>query len=311
MCASSVVHANGIYLDKNFKYTGKGVCVGIVDSGVYPHPDLKKPSNRILQFTDLLNPIHNPYDDNGHGTFISGIVASSGYSSKKMYKGVAVNSGIYMVKAFDKVGRVYISKILEAIDLLINSSEEYNIKVICLPFEILYYDEFTLSLFSKLFDMAIKKNITVVVPSGHNSNEDYSMRGIAMLKNCLTIGGLDTTSEKKPYIASSCCPNNKFEKPDLCAACVDICSLNSNINFISERNGKKLYPRSLDEPYTTYSGTSIAAAYISGICALLYEKNPELTFKDITSLIKFSCTMLKLPKSLQGYGIINIDKLIE
>lgn len=310
LCGSSILAANGIVFESNYKLTGKDICIGIVDSGVYPHPDLKKPTNKIANFLDLVNNLNYPYDDNGHGTFISGLICSSGSSSKGMYKGIAAKSSIYMIKAFNSLGRGFISDILYAIETLINDSIENNIRIICLPFEIIDYNEFALSLFSKLFDKAIEKNLIIVVPSGHNSNIENSMRGIALLKNCLTVSGIDTTSVKKPYIGSSAGQSGKLDKPDLSAACVDIYSLNSDINYISERNGQKLYPHPLDKLYTCYTGTSCAAAYISGICALLLEDNPDLTYKDIVSLLKLSCNLLNIPKSIQGSGMININKLI-
>lgn len=310
LCGISVLSANGINFDGKYKLTGKGVCIGIVDSGVYPHLDLKKPNNKITKFIDLVNNYNYPYDDNGHGTFISGIIASSGYCSKGMYKGIAEKSNIYMIKAFNSLGRGYTSSILSAIEILISDSEKYNIKIICLPFELIDYDEFLLSLFSRLFDIAIEKNIIIIVPSGHNSNVENSMKGIALLKNCLTVGGIDTTSNKKAYAGSSSSPNNKLEKPDLCAACTDICSLNSNISYISEKNGQKLYPHPMERPYTTYTGTSCAAAYVSGVCALLYENNPNLTYNDVVSLLKLSCNLLNIPKALQGSGMINLNKLL-
>lgn len=309
LCGSSVLGANGVTYDISSKLTGKGITIGIVDSGVYPHADLRKPSSKVLKFLDLINNLNYPYDDNGHGTFISGIISSSGFSSNGMYRGIAQNSKLYMVKAFNSMGRGFISDILFGIDTLINESDDNNIKIICLPFEITDYNEFNLSLFSKLFDRAIEKNIIVVVPSGHNGNDENSMRGIALLKNCLTVGGIDTSSGKKPYKGSSSGMIGKIEKPDLSAACVNICSLNSDVNYVSEKNGQKLYPHPLDKLYATYTGTSCAAAYISGICALLYEKNPDLTYSDIVSMLKISCNFLNIPKSLQGAGIIDIKKL--
>ncbi|KEH89917.1 MULTISPECIES: S8 family serine peptidase [Clostridium] len=306
---NSILSSNGIFFDINSKLSGKDVCVGIIDSGTYPHADLKKPLDKIAHFKDLLNDFNYPYDDNGHGTFVSGLICSNGYSSEGVYKGVAPRSKIYMVKAFNSASRGFISDILFGIDLLINESEEYGIKVICLPFEIVEYNEFVLSLFSRLFDIAVEKNITVVVPSGHNGNVDNSLTGIGLLKNCITVGGLDTTKGKQPYIMSSAGSNTKLEKPDLCAACVDICSLNCDVNYISERNGHKLYPRPLKEPYTFFTGTSCACAYISGICALLYESNPSLTYKDVSSLLKMSCNLLDMPKPIQGCGMVDIHKL--
>jgi hypothetical protein len=310
LCGSSILGANGVILEGKYKLTGKNVCIGVIDSGVYPHPDLKKPNNRIIQFVDLINNLSHPYDDNGHGTFMCGIISSSGHSSNGMYKGVAEKSNIYMIKAFNSIGRGFISDILYSINQLIAESEEHNIKILCLPFELIDYNEFTLSLFSKLFDKAVENNLIIIVPSGHNTNVEGSIRGIALLNNCITVGGLDTTSTKKPYIGSSAGQNGKLEKPDLSAACVDICSLNSDVNYISEKDGQKIYPRPMDKLHTSYTGTSCAAAYISGICALLLENNPNLTYKDINSLLKTSCTLLNMSKGIQGSGIININKLL-
>lgn len=310
LCGSSTLAANGVGFKINRKFTGKGIGVGIVDTGTYPHADLVKQNNRIRGFLDLTNNYRYPYDDNGHGTFISGIISGSGSLSKGMYKGVAENSHLYSIKAFNSLGRGFISDILFGIQTLINEAVEYNIKVICLPFEILDMDYFILSLFSKLFSLAVTEGITIVVPSGNCGNTEGSIKGIATLENCITVAGLDSSSGYKPYEYSSAGFISKLEKPDLSAACVDICSLNSNTMYISERNGYKLYAPPMDRPYTSYTGTSCAAAYIAGICALLYEKNTELCFKDTISLLKASCKMLEVHKSLQGAGIVDISKLI-
>ena len=41
-------------LNANPDYTGKGVTVALLDSGFYPHPDLVKPTNRVIAFHDVL-----------------------------------------------------------------------------------------------------------------------------------------------------------------------------------------------------------------------------------------------------------------
>lgn len=310
LCGTSTLSANGISYQERYKLTGKGIGVGIVDSGVYPHVDLSSPSNKIKKFVDIINNVKYPYDDNGHGTFISGIISSSGAASKGMYRGIAENSNIFSVKAFNSLGRAYISDILYAIDLIITESQAYNIKVICLPFELMNHHTFNLKLFNQLFNKAVEKGIVIVVPSGNSGNRESSIKGIATLPNCITVSGLDTRSGIKPYKYSSWGPYGKLEKPDLAAACVDICSLNSNKDYISERNGTKIYAHPLEIPYTTYSGTSCAAAYISGICALLFENNPKLTFNDVQSLLKVSCKLLDIFKWSQGAGMIELNKLL-
>lgn len=310
LCGSSVLSSNGISSKERYKLTGKGVGIGLIDSGTYPHNDLLNPNNKIKKFVDLINNFKYPYDDNGHGTFMSGIICGSGLSSKGMYKGIAENSHIYSVKVFNSIGRAYISDILYSIELIINESKEYNTRIICLPFELLDYNEFILSLFNKLFDLAIRNNMVVVVPSGNNGSKGDSIKGIATLPNCITVAGLDTTGVIKPYLYSSSGPFGKLEKPDLSAACVDICSLNTNKNYISERNGTKIYAYPLENPHTTFSGTSCAAAFISGVCALLLESKPDLCFNDILSLLKVSCKLLDIYKWSQGAGILDMNKLL-
>jgi serine protease AprX len=311
LCGTSVLASNGIrYQENRYKLTGKGIGIGIVDSGVYPHPDLITPTSKIKLFVDLINGYKYPYDDNGHGTFISGIINGNGSLSKGMYRGVAENSSIHMVKAFNALGKGYVSDILYAIDYLIENSKDFDIKVLCLPFELLYNDKFILAAFSKLFKKATDRGIIPVVPSGSNINTEGSILGIATLSNCITVGGIDTRNSPVAYKFSSSGPCGKTEKPDFSAACADICSLNSNTSFISERNGIKLFDRSLDKPYTTYSGTSCSAAFISGVCALLLQNNPELAFKDISSLLKVSCKMLSIPKWQQGSGMVDINQLL-
>lgn len=310
LCGTSILASNGIRFQERYKFTGKGVGVAVIDSGVYPHSDLITPANRIRGFIDLVNGYKYPYDDNGHGTFVSGIIGGNGAQSKGMYRGVAENCSIYSVKAFNSLGRAYISDVLYAMEHVIDISEGFNIRILCLPFELLQHDRFTINAFSKLFDMAVQKDIVPIVPAGSNENTEGSLTGFAALPNCITVGGLDSRYNITPYRYSSAGPCGKVEKPDLAAACVDICSLNSNTGYVSERNGRKVYAQALEKPYTTYTGTSCAAAFVSGICALLLQYNPDLAFKDVLSLLKVSCNPLNFSKWQQGSGTIDIQKIL-
>ena len=295
LCGMSVSTANKVYISEKVSLSGKGIGIGIVDSGIYPHPDLLSPSNRISSFTDLINNFQYPYDDNGHGTCTAGIIASSGITSNNMYKGIAPRSDIYCYKAFDKCGKGFSSTVLYAIESLIKISKEKNIKILCLPFELQNHNTFIINAFKDTFDKAIENNIAPIVPSGSNLNEDYSIMGIATLDNCLTVGGVDTNNSLKPYLYSSSGPFKNLSKPNLSAACVDIVSLNSDTSYLSEKDGFKIYPKKLDVSYKSFSGTSISTAYISGICALL----------------KLSCKLGELPKKQVGEGTINLYKLLD
>lgn len=49
-------------------YTGEGITVAILDTGIYPHPDF---GNRIVEFKDFVAGKRTPYDKNGHGTHVA------------------------------------------------------------------------------------------------------------------------------------------------------------------------------------------------------------------------------------------------
>ena len=127
-----------------------------------------------------------------------------------------------------------------------------------------------------------------------------------------SVSGLNTANSiVKVYDYSSAGPYGKLSKPDLSAACVNIVSLNCDTNYISEKNNFKLYPSKLEAQYKTFTGSSMAAAYICGLCALICENNPSITFKDMRSLLKVACESLEdIPKYIQGEGVLNIHKLM-
>ena len=312
LCGMSVTTANKIHFSETHGLSGTGIGIGLVDSGIFPHPDLTSPINKIELFEDLINNYQYPYDDNGHGTSMAGILCSNGLSSNNVYKGICSKSNLFCYKAFDKLGKGFASDILYSIESLSDISKEKNIKILCLPFELLTHSTFIISCFHSVFNYAISKGLIPIVPSGSNLNNSSSIMGIATLPNCITVAGLDTVSSTiKPYLYSSIGPYGKLLKPDLSAACVNIVSLNCDSNYISQKNGIKIYPSKLDAPYKAFTGSSIATAYISGLCALLCEKNPSMTFKDMSSLLTVACEPIEdISKTAQGKGTLNINKLI-
>lgn len=81
--------------------TGKGVGVAVLDTGIYIHEDLK---GKILGFKDFVHGKKLPYDDNGHGTHVSAMIAGSGAASGGIFKGIAPGSRILGIKVLDRKG---------------------------------------------------------------------------------------------------------------------------------------------------------------------------------------------------------------
>ena len=58
-------------------YSGRGVTVAVIDTGIYPHLDFLLMRNRIAAFKDCIAGKETPYDDNGHGTAVCGVIAGN------------------------------------------------------------------------------------------------------------------------------------------------------------------------------------------------------------------------------------------
>ena len=104
--------------------TGKGVGVAVLDTGLGMHRDFIDNSNRVIAFKDMLNKRREPYDDNGHGTHVCGIIGGNGYSSKGKYIGVAPECNLIGVKVLDRRGDGNISDVLAGLQWITCTSLE-------------------------------------------------------------------------------------------------------------------------------------------------------------------------------------------
>ncbi|MGN1208055.1 MAG: S8 family serine peptidase, partial [Christensenellales bacterium] len=92
--AKKIINVQSLYEQKIF---GNGITVAVIDTGIFPHVDFLVPKNRIVFFKDFVNGKEHPYDDNGHGTFVAGMVGAGGIVDKK-YQGVAPNCDLISLK---------------------------------------------------------------------------------------------------------------------------------------------------------------------------------------------------------------------
>jgi subtilisin family serine protease len=113
------------------QYTGKGVTIAVLDSGIYPHPDFTQPENRLKEFVDVVHGKKIPYDDNGHGTHVAGCAVGNGFTDEEsLYKAPASEADLISVKVTSGDGGGNISHIIKGIQYCIENKDKHNIRVI-------------------------------------------------------------------------------------------------------------------------------------------------------------------------------------
>jgi len=292
-------------------YKGKGIGIAILDTGVYPHPDLVMPKSRIIAFKDFVNKKRSAYDDNGHGTYVAGTAAGNGYSSAGRYVGVAPMADIISVKVMNDKGQGNSSDILAGMQWVIDNKDRFNIRIMSLSLGSeavgnAYNDPLAVAAGS-----VWSRGITVIAAAGNSGPKNGTITTPGVNNKIITVGAVDdkrTVDVKDDTIAdfSSRGPVGKLGiKPDVVAPGVDIISLNADKNYISGTR-----PIVLRERYRKMSGTSVATPIVSGAAALLLEKNPNLSPEDIKGLILDSGRSLSADIYAQGRGLIDIRKLL-
>jgi subtilisin family serine protease len=175
------------------KYTGKGVTIAVIDSGIYPHPDLLN-SDRKIWFKDHVYGREIMYDDNGHGTHCAGDAAGSGKGSNGLFKGLAPDANLYAVKAMDKNGAGNVAVILAAIQDVIEHKDEYNIKVLSMSLGFPSMGDPMQNPINMMVQKAAEAGILVIAASGNSGPNTLSSP--AEDQTVLAVGAIDDNNTK-------------------------------------------------------------------------------------------------------------------
>ena len=183
-----------IRLNADPEYTGKGVTIAFLDSGFYPHPDLSEPTNRIIAYEDLaaerrdLSSSDPSESWQWHGTQTSVAAAGSGRLSDGVYRGLAHDSELVLVKASER-GRIIEENIARGIEWIIKNRERYNVRVLNIS---LGGDEdvpCSKSIIDQAAEEAINQGIVVVVAAGNSGAEGRHSIPPANSPSVITVGG--------------------------------------------------------------------------------------------------------------------------
>lgn len=276
---------------ENSKLTGDGINIAFIDTGIKPHLDFLLGRNRLVYFKDFVNGRQKAYDDNGHGTFVSGVCSGSGALSGGKLSGIAPHSKILSLKALNGDGEASADRILDAMEWVYINHTTFDIKVVCMSFgsEPLGYNDPIMSGAEALW----RSGVVVVAAAGNSGPEFQTIKSPGVSGQIITVGGFDDNrfdeiNFKEDFFEiaqfSSRGPAFKRYKPDVIAPSVDITSCGINKN------------------YTTLSGTSVATPMIAGLVALMLEREPDLRPDEIKRKLVSMCKAITYNHNLEGFG---------
>lgn len=280
-------HANG--------YTGKGITVAVMDTGIVSHSDFE---HRILAFKDFTGRKQAMYDDNGHGTHVAGILAGSGKMSRGLYKGIAPECNLVIAKVLDRKGNGNTSHVLEAVDEIIAGKEKYNIRILNISVGMLpTANEQEKSSLMQAVEKAWNAGIVVIAAAGNNGPEENTVTVPGQCKSVITVGSIDD------YIGYGKGLKNGYSgrgPTDCCVVKPEILAPGTGIKSCSYRgNG-----------YEIKSGTSMSAPIISGAIALLLQKYPEMTPAQVKLRLYERAVALHEPGKRHYWGVVYLNRLL-
>ena len=286
-------------------YTGTGVGVAVLDSGIATHSAL---DSRVVARVNLVS--DEPYvtgDPFGHGTHIAGIIGGNRTASvtPAFAGGSAPSVRLVDVRVLGSAGSGRTSDVIAGIDWVIANRRTYNIKVINLSLGHPVTEPSATDPLCQAVARAVAASITVVVSAGNyglTSTGAPVLGGITSPGNspaALTVGSLDTKGtidpsddEVAPYSSKGPARYEVAVKPDVVAPGTRITSLEAQNSYISTTYRQWHIAGSGKNAYLRLSGTSMSTAVVSGGVALLLNANPSLTPAQVKMSIQMGARFI-------------------
>jgi subtilisin family serine protease len=239
-------------------YTGKGVKVAVLDTGIdADHPDFAG----LIDGTASFVPGEAVDDVNGHGTHVAGTIVGSGTASGGENKGVAPGADLYVGKVLGGAeGYGQDSWVMAGMQWAAESGAD----VVNMSLGDSYPTDGSDPMSQTVDALSAQYGTLFVIAAGNSGPESISAPGAAAA--ALTVAATDKQDRLASFSSTGPLAHSGGMKPDIAAPGVDITAARSQ-----EMTGGG------EGLYRTISGTSMATPHVAGAAAILAQQHPDWT----------------------------------
>ena len=319
---SSISQITGAQSMWNLGWTGQGVDIALIDTGIARVPGLDR-AGKVIDGPDLSFDSQEPtltnIDAFGHGTHMAGIIAGSdvapgtsgancktclgksAYTDVTKFEGIAPDARLINVKVGAYDGAADVSQVIAGIDWVVQHAHDrgFNIRVINLSFGTDTTQDPLLDPLVFAAEQAWNAGIVVVAASGNDGRGEGPLAAPAVSPSVIAVGAsdphgsLDIRDDKTPSFSQR---GDDRRRVDLVAPGVSVISLRVPGGFVDQNvtTGK------VGTRFQQASGTSQSTAVVSGLAALLISKYPTARPDEIKNYLTANALGIKKAKDVVG-----------
>jgi serine protease AprX len=306
-------------------YTGAGVDIALIDSGIAPVQGLSAPG-KIIHGPDLSFESQAPnlryLDTYGHGTHMAGIMAARDdaaqpgtYSSDtRDFLGIAPDARIVSIKVADSHGNADVSQVIAAIDWVVQHAHDHglNIKVLNLSFGTASGQSYLLDPLAFAAEVAWHRGIAVVAAVGNSGRNAQGLADPAEDPYLLAVGAADhhgSMQYSQWDVADFSQIGDGLRNPDLLAPGAHLQSLRVPGSYLDQKHPGGV----ISDRFFRGSGSSQATAVVSGALALVFQEHPSITPDQAKTLLKTEANGLRPSSGFgpqQGQRALRLDTVV-
>lgn len=294
-------------------WTGRGIGIALIDSGLEPSADFDERIKAVYDFTNAGRPM-SPADDYGHGTHVAGLIGGDGELAAQ-FRGIAPGAAFTVLKVLDNNGVGRTSDVIAAIEFATTNRAALGVDIVNLSLGHPIYEPAATDPLVRAVERAVLAGLHVVVSAGnHGRSSETGEPGYAGIlspanaPSAITVGAFATNGtiargDDRMAAFSSRGPAwyDGLAKPDVVAPGAVLIS-NAALRGRLYNDHPSLRLQVEGSTFLKLSGTSMAAAVVSGVAACMleasrsvngYPAQPSLSPNALKAILQYTALTLR------------------